>query len=195
MLSAVRDGDVFLLRSHGFWYSDAIAWFMKSEWSHCGVVLFESDSEGEPTLTLETSDYEMTYGGLEKYLKHPDRYRLKVLRVPNAFVSVAEMRVALCVTDELYYGKMYGYLQLLSFAVVRLFKRIGIKVPNFIRQGQVCTAGPLHYLGQGLHPVFKGVDPEALDTQDFAEMLVAAGAKTIFESGPGSGNLEPKDHA
>lgn len=181
ILNDVKPGDVFLIRSRGFWYSDAIAWFMKSQWSHCGFVRYKAVT-GE-NITLETSDYEMTYGSLEKYVAHPEKYHLKVFRVNGAFESEEKQQLAMSITDELYWGNLYGYLQLLSFAVVCLGRRVGIKIPNFIRQGQVCTAGPLHYLSQSTHPLFAGVDPESLQTQDFADMLDKVGAEVIFESG------------
>ena len=182
-LTDVRPGDVFLVRWYNNRMSGVIAWFMRSRWSHSGVVRYRAVT-GE-NLTLETSDFEMTYGSLEKYVAAKAVCQLRVLRVPGAFThtELPELQVALAAVDAAYYGRMYGYLQLLSFAVVRLARRIGIRIPNFIRQGQVCTAAPLMVLSLGAHPLFAGVDPEALDTGDLAVLLEQAGAEVIFESG------------
>ena len=187
-LKGIKPGDVFLLRTRGRWYSDAIAWFMGPDlgglsWSHSGLVRAVSGELGP--ITLETSDFEVTYGSLAKYQAHPDRYHLRVYRLD--LMTDPKMRRALLETDLALYGKIYGYLQLLSFGIRRLLKRVNLHISNFIRQGQVCTAVPLHFLRAAKHPYFRDVDPEALDTVEFADMLIwmegRGRAKLVFESG------------
>jgi hypothetical protein len=183
MQSNIRPGDVFLVRSRGYWYSDAIAWFMGPDkngdkWSHTGIVRDRADDVG--LLTLETSDFEVTYGSLEKYINNPDKYHLKVMR-PKEFTG--DIKKALDDTDDLLYGNMYGYLQLLSFAVKRLLKRCGIKIHNFIRQGQVCTAVALLYLSKCGPEYFHKLDVEEHDTTDFANMAIDLEFEVVFESG------------
>jgi hypothetical protein len=183
----VKAGDVFLLRSRGYWYSDAIAWFMGKDstgcqLSHCGVIIDYGRLSGP--ITLETSDYEVTYGALFKYVLKPDKYHLRVYRLPeSAWASPADMASSLADADDKLYGRVYGYLQLLSLGLRRLLMRIGVKVPNFIRQGQVCTAVALTYLSKSQMKVFSGIDPEAIDTVEFADMIHASESILIFTSG------------
>jgi hypothetical protein len=183
MLNNVKPGDVFLVRSRGYWYSDAIAWFMGPDrngdkWSHTGLVRDKAEDVG--FITLETSDYEVTYGSLEKYANNPDKYHLKVMR-PKVYTS--DIDKALDEVDAQLNGNMYGYLQLLSFALKRLLKRIGVKIPNLIRQGQVCTAVALLFLKKCGPEYFHKLDVEEHDTTDFANMAIDLEFEVIFESG------------
>jgi hypothetical protein len=188
MLSDIRPGDVFVVRSRGYWYSDAIAWFMGPDrngdkWSHTGIVRDVASDIG--LITLETTDFEVTYCPLNKYVSNPEKYHLKVMR-PKEFTG--DINTALKETDAQLNESMYGYLQLLSFAVKRLLGRIGIKIPNMIRQGQVCTAVTLTYLSKCGPDYFRKLDVEEHDTTEFANMAIDLEFEVIWESGRDDGS-------
>jgi hypothetical protein len=75
------------------------------------------------------------------------------------------------------YGETYGYLQLLSFAVVTLAARIGIRLPNFFRQGVVCTGVVLDAKSRGTVPGFSGLDPESLHTEHLWQLVQLNGSR------------------
>lgn len=109
--------------------SKAIAWFMNSKFSHTFIIL-EETSLG--FLICETSDYEVKYSFLGKYLDDPN--------CDIEIYSLGEID-----NEQLMYnncqkidGILYGYLQLFSFGVRSLLSRIGINIDNFIFQGIIC---------------------------------------------------------
>lgn len=171
-----KPGDVFFLKTKDRWISKAIAWFMNSQWSHCGIVIGNLQHD---TVTLETSDFEVCRQSMRDYVQHPEKYRLKVIRIIGEDAALAE-KEALRVDDELAL-KAYGYLQYISLAIRGLLKRVGKKIPNFIRQGIICS-GVVVYAKQKIQGPLFGVDAEDLDVEDLHVMLEGK-YEVIYESG------------
>lgn len=160
-----KPGDIFFLKTKDRWISKAIAWFMNSQWSHCGIVIGNLPHD---TVTLETSDFEVCRQSMRDYVYQPHRYKLKVVRIIGENQNLSEQE-ALRVDDELS-GKIYGYLQFISLAIRGLLKRVGKKIPNFIRQGIICT-GVVVYAKQKIEGPLFGVDAEDLDVEDLYQIL------------------------
>ena len=68
-ISALKPGDVCFVMHNDSWLSRAIAWFMGSQWSHSFIVL---EVAADRTYIMETSDYTVTFGHLERYLQDPN---------------------------------------------------------------------------------------------------------------------------
>lgn len=175
--SIFKPGDVFFLMTKDRWISKAIAWFMNSSWSHCGIVIGNLPHD---TVTLETSDFEVCRQSMLDYAKHPNRYALKVIRILNEDEHIS-MTEAIRI-DEALSGSIYGYLQFISLAIRGLLKRVGKKIPNFIRQGIICC-GVVIYAKQKIEgsPLY-GVEAEDLDVEDLYQLLKGK-YEVIFESG------------
>jgi hypothetical protein len=159
MKMMIKKGDIGFAMTHDNWLSRAIAWFMGSSWSHTFLVLHVTEDR---IYTVETSNYEVCIHSLDYYLKNPNC----TIAIYQSKTITDEQRNMICNEALNVVQTNYGWLQLLSFGIRRILKRIGIDIRNFIRQGMVCTAVPL--LGyknthiQGL----KGIDPESIDTEE-----------------------------
>jgi hypothetical protein len=143
--------------------SKVMAWFMGSKWSH-SLLIF--DQGKRQTYTLETSDFEVYNGDLERYLLNKD-VAMEIWR-PNSLDHNA-INIVLNESHKSI-GKTYGYLQLLSFAVRCLFKKIGIKIPHFIQTGIVCNQVVLlGYVKSGLPEL--SIDPKSIDTEELYQII------------------------
>lgn len=156
-----KQGDVFFSMNHSNWLSKAMSWFMRSQWSHCGLI---KECTEQDIYTVETSDKEVWIGRFMEYLK--PEYDWEIWRPKG--LDPADMPHSIHVAQTLI-GTLYGYLQLLGFAVRCALQRIGIPVPNWIRQGVVCC-GVIFY---AYHGKLKGfdVDPESRHTQDLRDLV------------------------
>lgn len=125
----MKTGDIGFIIHNDNKLSKVIAWFMGSKWSHTFIVL-EETSLGY--LICETSDYEVKYSFLGKYLDDPN--------VDMEIYSLGDVDNEQMVYDNCQKidGQLYGYLQLFSFGVRSLLSRIGIKIDNFVFQGIIC---------------------------------------------------------
>lgn len=185
----VKSGDIVFVRRKDRWISNAMAWFMSSEWSHTATVY----DIGELDIhTVETSDLEMTCGMLGEYLLDSERYTVEVWRIHGADYpehGLTALRGML--------GTLYGYLQLIPFAVRCMLQKwtkfcvrkniewASIPAPRntWVRQGQVCTASAYTYLKASRTPGFMDVDPEAFHTQDlYNDVTTHPGRKLILTS-------------
>lgn len=147
------------------WLSKAIAWFMGSKWSHSFIVI---ESSKLYTYVCETSDFEVTIGVLEDYLVDPT-VNLVVYRINTLSLIDRDKIVKECLKNN---REMYGYLQLISLGIRRLLKRIGIHIPNFIRQGIVCDQNVLYGYTKSRVPTLAGIDPESIDTEEFYQLIL-----------------------
>lgn len=169
-----KPGDIFFINHHDNPLSKVIAWFMKSSFSHSGLILEQTSKR---TYTLETSDYEVTQSLFEDYIDDP-YVSIEVYRKEDLSDEEREdiMERALAVDNA-----GYGYLQLLSFAVKRLLKRVNISIPNIIRQGLVCCHVVLYgYQGSGIKELDK-VDPENWDTQELYDFVKGANLTLVYK--------------
>ena len=163
MKSELRPADIGFAMTTSSWLSKAIAWFMSSKWSHTFMIAGELN---EHTMTVETSDFEVYSAPFGHHLRTDKRvevYRHKSLENKEAIEAVAQAMIHI--------GETYGYLQLLSLGLRRLLMRVGIKIPNFIRQGLVCCAVPLYgYKVTKVHPL-NMIDPESIDTEELYQII------------------------
>lgn len=167
-------GDVVFVMHKNEWVSRAIAWFMKSRWSHSAIVVDKSVRE---TYLVETSDYEVTIGLMSRYENDPNT-EYEVWRFTGLMGS-DQKKVWENVSPLL--RQTYGYLQLISLGVRRLLMRVGVRVPNFFRQGLVCChVVGYAFLGTNVK-MLNILDPESFDTQELYEMLPAYGFTKIYE--------------
>lgn len=135
--------------------------FMQSKWSHCGKIKEVTPSE---IYTIETSNKEVWIGRFKEYLK--DEYEWELWRPKT--LSEESKKDSMRIAEDLL-ETLYGYLQLLGFAVRCLLQRIKIPAPNWIRQGVVCC-GVIFY---AFHGKLKGfdVDPESRHTEDLYQLV------------------------
>lgn len=160
-LKMFEEGDIFFVMSDkNSTISKVMSYIMRSKFSHCGYIMGKDESGR--TLTIETNDYCVIIGMIKDYLD-PNQSYLEVYRKINATEDECIESTENALTLR---NRLYGYLQLLSFLVQILVGRVGIKMPNFIRQGQVCTAIPL----TAWNKHFK-IDPESIHTQTFYEIV------------------------
>lgn len=167
----LQPGDVGFIMWHKNPLSRVIAWFMGSKWSHCFIVADEMF--GEPML-LETSDFEVVASPLSKY--EVTGVSVVIYRNVHGLSDYKAMEDALHLIKT-----HYGWLQLLSLGIRRIAMRFGIKLPNFIRQGMVCTAVPTSVWSKQPHcPELFGVDPESIDTQELLEKITRGAWRIVM---------------
>ena len=163
MLPNVKQGDIFFVMHHDNKISKLMAWFMSSKWSHSGLVHGVLEDR---ILVQETSDVQVIISDLNKYLEDP-----------NVSLEVWAPQVGeyqrYCATERAYkktHGLIYGYFQLISLGLRRVFKLFGINIPNFIRSNVVCCHVPSY--AYSINPDVIGPisnDPEGCDTQELYE--------------------------
>lgn len=158
----LRPGDLGFVMHHDNTLSRVIAWFMGSRWSHSFIVYGELYGK---TLVVECSDFEVVISTLDRYLDDENVSMEIWLPITQESGEKAAAQAQACE------GTIYGYLQLFSLAIRRILMRINIRIPNFIRQGMVCTAVPISgWFGSNFEPLGK-LDPESVDTQDLYELV------------------------
>jgi hypothetical protein len=95
---------------------------------------------GDKHLILETTDFEVCITTLEGKYDNGDKYETRFFK-PLLPVNKECLNYALS-----FQGTVYGYFQLLTFALKILFKRILKKdIRNLNQWGMVCTAVPIYY--------------------------------------------------
>ena len=152
-------GDIVFIMHNESWLSKAIAKVMGSKWSHSAVVYGEAFGK---TLLCETSLYQVNLDYLDRYLDDPN-CEIEVYRKNG----ISEQGPKIRSNCDLMLGKMYGYLQLLSLGIRRVFR---LKIPNFIHQGMVCC----HVVAYALNDVdreFTRLDKESFDTEELYDMV------------------------
>lgn len=171
-------GDIGFIMHHDNPISKAIAWFMGSKWSHSFLV---KESAEQDTYLIETSDFHVTIGTLEAYLK--DANVSMVIFSPDA---TEEQRLNMIAAAKPHIGTVYGYFQLLSFALRAILGWVGIKIGNFIRMGEVCTATPLRAMATlKQYPKTYNMDPESIHTEEFYQLLLEQGLAKVLEKKQG----------
>lgn len=165
MIPELEPGDIGFLMHHDNMISKIIAWFMGSKWSHTFGVLFRIPSR---TCLLETSDFQVVISTFERYLKNPN-VELQIFRPVRLSREQLELIAEKAAETE---GTIYGYFQLISLGLRRLLMRVGIKIPNFIRQGMVCTHPWLYGYRHSDIPGLAGIDPESIDTEEFYQLCL-----------------------
>lgn len=151
-----KPGDVGFVMNDAL-ISKIIGKAMGSLWSHSFLVIGEVHGV---MMVLETSDFEVTINTLERYM---DGRHISIFR--DETLNDAEAK-EVCLKGFKLLGEIYGYFQLLSFGLREVFKKFGIKIPNFIRWGLVCCAVPMYSFEERLK-----IDPESINTEEFYQVL------------------------
>lgn len=161
----MRAADVGFIIHKGNWISRTIAWFMGSRWSHCFLVLEQTENR---TYTVETSDFEVTIGLKEIYDEKPD-VEMEIYRN----VKLTEQEIDLIAKRGLErYGENYGYFQLFSLGVRRLFMKLRLpQISNFIRSGIVCCGVVVHALNRAPKSGFFGMHEDSIDTEEVYQYI------------------------
>jgi hypothetical protein len=158
-------GDIVFVIHKDNWISKAIAWFMKSRWSHSLMI---AEQTGARTYTVETSDFQVIHGDFSIYEKSPF-VEYEIYRPQKIGTDVREKMVRLSSEKLL---EVYGYSQLISFGIRRILMRLGIKIHNFFRQGVVCNGVVLYGARALPYPSFNGIDPESIDTEEMYQLVI-----------------------
>lgn len=158
-------GDIAFVIHKDNWISKAIAWFMKSKWSHSLMIAEQTNAR---TYTVETSDFQVIYGDFALYENDPN-VEFEVYRPQKIGTDTRELAVNQSAEKLL---EVYGYSQLISFGIRRLLMRVGIKVPNFFRHGVVCNGVVLYGARVYPYPSFMGIDPESIDTEEMYQLVI-----------------------
>lgn len=169
-MAELKVGDMGFIFHRDNPMSKVIAWFMGSRWSHSFIVLEVTPMR---TYICELSDFTVTIGAIDRYMTDA-QVDLEVWS-PNLTSEQREKMAAASLTQ---YNTLFGYTQLLSLALRRMLMRIGIRIPNWIRQGLVCDQLVLY--GYQFSPIspFAGMDPKSADTEEMYQMMLRSGAFT-----------------
>jgi hypothetical protein len=165
-----KPGQIGFIMHNGNWISKAIAWVMRSKWSHSFLVLGEFQGR---FLVCETSDFQVTINNVERYIEDPN-CSMEVYELGE--LDEADILKMSGAVDKMN-GELYGYLQLFSLGVRSFFSLFDISVHNFIHQGMVCCAVPIY----GLLPTSLNlqVDPESINTEELYQ-VVKSKAKMVY---------------
>lgn len=167
-------GDIFFLIHKKNWISKSIAWVMGSNWSHCGLIY---EVTPETIYTLETTDFEVTHRQLKDYLLD-DEVKMEVW---SPIDMLDDSRKYIVQEADKKRGSVYGYMQLISFAIRRLFFLLGKKIRNFFRQGVVCCGVVLYGYSKSYIQELN-VDPEGIDAEELYKIVSGCGKfKKIYE--------------
>lgn len=164
----MKTGDIVYVMHHDNRLSRLIAWFMKSKWSHSAIVI---GSDRKRHYLCETSDFEVTLGSLERYMDDP-RCSVEIW-TPKALSNGARKEVSDRAVTHV--GRMYPYLQLLTFALRNGLRRFGIKIPNLFTRGYTCNQNWLEGYTQTHGSPFVGMDCKQLDTQETYDIMKNSG--------------------
>lgn len=158
------------------WLSRIIRWFTESRWSHVFIVAGEDPVTGE-TEILEASTWGIQKAPLKKYLD--DDYvklRFYVVRA-----DPEKQRAALAACQDLV-GRSYGYAQILGFALILPFRKLGLRFKNPISAGRVCSELVLRYLQLlDVDPAFAALDRDSTTPQDLFAIIDASPRFEVLE--------------
>jgi len=98
----LKPGDVFFVMHHDNKISKLFGWFMKSRWSHCGIVY---EVTPKTVFTLETTDFEVVHRQITDYLNDPF-VEMEILR--NDSIYKAELENIVNGANQVR-GSLYAY--------------------------------------------------------------------------------------
>ena len=118
---------------------------------------------------------------LEKVLIHGDLKELRPEEKVVYYNHVCESLGLNPVTKPFQecFGSIYGYLQFISLGIRGLFKRVNIKIQNFIPWGWVCSEVVAAVLTKLPIEYFNKRDAKIFDAQDLYEKIIATDWKLI----------------
>lgn len=157
-------GSIGFSKSPGNWISKIIRWFTRSNWNHTFVVY---QAEPEP-LVVEASKFDVQLVPATKY----DHKRYEVVYfTPSGYTPEAIEAGIACARRNI--EKSYGWMQLVGFIPVIVFRRLfGMKISNPMKGGVICSELALKYL-QGLESQssWANMDRNAVSPEDLFEAL------------------------
>ena len=163
----LKRGDLFFIMHHDSGISKLIAWAMSSQWSHCGLIYDVSEMHD---YTLETNSYCVTHGTMRDYINNPN----VTIEVYRPICDQQMLDYGVEEARHKLFGAVYGYFQLLSLGIRRLFMQFKFKINNFIRQSVVCC----HVVGYAYKAArvigFESIDPEGFDTEELYQKVKAS---------------------
>lgn len=160
-----KPADIVFIMHHDSWVSRVIAWFMQSKWSHSALIFYVGAYE---VFTTETNELCVKHGTLSKYLDDPNCS----LEIWSPNLSI-EFRKSVAERSKYWIDSAFGWLQLISLGIRRLLMRIGIKIPNLIRQGMVCDHVILYSYGNTIDSFPE--DKESIDTEELYQIVKNCG--------------------
>lgn len=172
-----KSGDIVFIMHSTSKLSRLIAWFMKSAFSHSALVSVESAHN--KTLLTETSDFQVTLATLNRYIADPG-VAIEIYRDTKLSIDERD-KIGAVSFNQL--GEWYGWLQLLSFAIRALVKRVTKRdIGNFIRQGRVCCAVVGYSYKEALpkHPLSQ-IDPECYDTEELRQFCIKNNYTLVYK--------------
>lgn len=169
----IKPGSIGFVMHNNSKISKIISWFMESKWSHTFYVWGICNDK---TILAETTDFEITKSTFDKYNKETCAIEIWEPVVDHDPLQMAE-------DGQYLEGQIYGYLQLISLGIRRLFMRAKISISNFFRQGAVCCAVAIaHSNKQPKITCLYGLDPESIDTEELNRKIKESGEyKLVFK--------------
>jgi hypothetical protein len=160
----LETSDVGFLMQKNWLVARIIAWLMGSKWSHSFIII---ESGVLATYICETTEYEVVISPLKKYIDD-ENVNLEVFR-PKKGRHEQKIKSAMECMNQI--GTSYGWFQLVSLGLRRILMRLGIRIPNFIRQGVVCNGVVLYGLRNIPIRGVEGIDPESIDTEELYQIV------------------------
>lgn len=142
------------------WISKAIRWFRRSHVSHAFLII----NKGPRYFVMEAGIRQVH---ITSYKKHYEKGYVE-LYSPD----VDEKKIDEAIDKMIpYLEEGYGYLQLLGFAIVCLFDRVGIKIKNPIGRGIICSELVRDYLVALGFEEFQKLDKNTAAPDDLLDII------------------------
>lgn len=166
-----RPGDIFFVISHDNFMSRLIAWFMRSKWSHSGIIVKAGYKNAK---LIETNSTKVITDEMYEHIDDPNK-SLEVWRHP--YSEDKGMMAALYARDLL--DKSYGYLRMLWSAMRQILLRVGITIKCNPIPGTLCDdVVEYSYMRAGVD-IFKD-DMRWIDTQELYLLIQRQGFIKIY---------------
>ena len=168
----IKSGDIGFAYHKTNLLSKLLKGAMGSQWSHNFIVFDEN-------YVIETTSYKIQLWELKNYLESIEH---DVMIFSTDLTD--QERYATQIEAIKHVNEVYGYLQLISFGIRRLLMKFGIKIPNFFRQGLVCSAVVLYSYNKTNNKLLSKIDPESIDTEEVYQLVKnSPDFKCVFKRG------------
>lgn len=141
------------------WFSRAIRWFTKSQWSHCFLIL--DDILWQDALIFEASAWGVRISLWSKYASHK-----------TETFSINKICSSKCLYKFL--GAKYGYFQILGDIIAKIFR---LK-HNPCTKDYVCSEIVLRFLKENDFTEFEKLDPNLASPEDIYKIIYSSNTFT-----------------